>query len=166
MSVRLSSFRAYGLGRDGGFTVVELVLVIVILGVLSAMAGPRFFGRTEFSERSYRDEMASAVRYGQKIALASGCPVRVVVLSTGYVLNQQTAISGHCDPVDASFATPVLLSNGQTVAGTTPSNVGVGPDTTFRYGAAGGTDLPGDQTINVGAHSLTIRAASGLVETP
>ncbi len=145
---------------------VELVLVIVILAVLASIAGPRFFGHAEFSERGYRDELAITLRYAQKVAVASGCPVRVTVNAVGYALNQQQALAGHCDPADVGFPIPVLLADGQVTAGTTPTGVTVAPAVVFHYNAQGRTDLPGDQTIAVGGQSLIVQAASGLVLTP
>ena len=149
-----------------GFTVVELVLVIVILAVLSSVAGPRFFGDREFAERSYRDELALTLRYAQKVAVASGCPVRTSVNAAGYTLNQQAMLNGHCDPADSSYSVPVLLSDGQVAAGNTPAGIIVGPVLTLRYDTLGRTDLAGDQTLTVGSQTLTIHAASGLVLTP
>jgi MSHA pilin protein MshC len=151
---------------DAGFTVVELVLVIVILAVLAAVAGPRFVSNRDFAERSYRDELATSLRYGQKIAVASGCPVQAVVNAAGYSLTQQAVLNGHCDPGDNSYPRPVLLADGQLVAGTTPPDVAVSPPVTLRYDALGRTDLASDQTLSVGSQTLTIQAASGLVLTP
>jgi len=152
--------------RMAGFTMVELVLVIVILGVLASIAGPRFFGNREFSERGYRDELAATLRYAQKVAVASGCPVRTSVNAAGYTLNQQAVLNGHCDPADSSYSMPVLLANGQVAAGTTPVGVTVVPALVLHYDTLGRTDLASDETVTVGSQSLTIQAASGLVLTP
>ena len=59
-----------------GFTMVELIMVIVILGILAAVVGPRFFDRRVFDERLYFEQSLTAVRYAQKLALSSGCPIR------------------------------------------------------------------------------------------
>ena len=67
--------RARHRGRECGYTIVELVLVIVIIGILSSIAGPRFFDNSAFNERAYSDESAASLRYAQKVALASGCHV-------------------------------------------------------------------------------------------
>ncbi len=62
------------LQREAGYSLVELVLVIVILATIGVLAGPRFFNNDAFAERGYYDELASALRYAQKVAVASGCP--------------------------------------------------------------------------------------------
>ena len=76
---------------NAGFTIVELVLVIVIVGILAALAGPRFIGNSTFNERGYYNEIANVVRYAQKVAVATGCPVRVGLTATTYELRQQAA---------------------------------------------------------------------------
>ena len=150
----------------GGFTTVELVLVIVIIGILGAMAGPRFFNNSTFDERAYYDELSSSVRYAQKVAVASGCRVRVSLTANTYELRQQAALGGHCDAADVTFPVPVLLSSGQTVNGVAPSGITAAPPVVFVYDAVGRTNLGADQVVNVGAWSMIIEAESGLVVTP
>jgi len=70
-----------------GFTIVELIMVIMILGIISAVAVPRFFDRKVFDERFYLEEALSTVRYGQKLAVASGCPIAFQIDTSGYSLN-------------------------------------------------------------------------------
>ena len=154
------------LARNAGFTVIELVFVIVIIGVLGAIAGPRFFNNSAFSERAYYDELAVAVRYAQRVAVASGCRVRVNLTATTYNLSQQTALGGHCDSADSSFPVPVLLSNGQTASGVAPSGITAAPAIVIIYDALGRTNLGSDQAITVGPWSLLIEAESGLAVTP
>lgn len=152
-------------GYDG-YTIIELVLVIVILAVLAAMAGPRFFDNSAFDERAYYDEVVSALRYAQKVAVASGCRVQVSLGVTDYALAQQPAQAGHCDPLDANFVVPVRLSTGDAVNGTAPAGITTIPTVTFVYTPLGQTSFASDQTVTVGSRAMIIQAESGLVATP
>lgn len=58
-------------GRQGGFTQVELIVVIILAGILAAVALPRWRGESGFEERRFRDELLSALRYAQKSAIAA-----------------------------------------------------------------------------------------------
>jgi len=139
---------------------------MVIIAILSAVAGPRFFDNSAFDERAYLDELASSLRYAQKIAVASGCRVRADIATGGYALTQQVPQAGHCDPADASFPLPVLLSTGQAMSGSAPAGVVTSPAITLVYDALGRTNLSSNQTITVGPRTLFIQADSGLVTTP
>jgi len=153
-------------GANRGVTLVELVTVVVILGILAAFAVPRFFDAQVFEERGFYEEVAAALRYGQKIAVGSGCPVRVTITAVGYDLKQQTVAGNRCDPADSSWAVPVMLPTGQTVAGTAPTGVTLGPVTTYQLDGLGQTDLGSDLTVTVGGSTMTVQAESGYVLTP
>lgn len=152
--------------RCRGYTIVEVVLVIVILAVLATVAGPRFFNNSAFDERGYYDELVSALRYAQKVAVASGCRVRVNIAATTFSLAQQAATGGHCDPTDASYPLPVRLSTGELMSGTAPDGVSAAPTMSLVFDALGRTNLASNQVFTVGARALTVQADSGLVVTP
>lgn len=54
----------------GGFTLVELVVVLIVIGVLAVVVMPRFFDRQTFDARGFYDQALSMARYGQKVAIA------------------------------------------------------------------------------------------------
>lgn len=56
----------------GGFTLVELIMIMVILGILAVVALPRFADRQAFDTRGFADQTRAAIQFGRKVALASG----------------------------------------------------------------------------------------------
>lgn len=164
--VKLMNRRSSSRLCAAGFTLVELVVVIVILGILAAVAGPRFFNDRPFLERSYYEELVSALKYSQKLAVASGCSVRMQITAGTYVAQQQAASSGTCDTADSTWTTGVQLADGQMLSGTSPMGVSASPAVTIVFDALGQTDLAADQVINVGPYPLTVGAASGFVQAP
>jgi MSHA pilin protein MshC len=146
-----------------GYSLVELVVVMVVIGLLAVVAVPRFFGNTVFEERAWRDEVVSALRYARNLAIGSGCPVRVQLNAGSYALTQQAMLAGHCDMTDSGWPVAVQLPDGETFAGTAPAGVATAPTLMVIFDAAGRTNLAADQVITIGGGTLTLRAGSGYV---
>lgn len=73
-------------GQSPGFTLVELITVIALLGILAAFALPRFFGAGTFAERSAQSELIAAARHAQQLAMLKGTghAVQLEVQSSRY----------------------------------------------------------------------------------
>jgi len=54
-----------------GFTLVELVFVMILLGVLAATSLTRLGGDEALDQRDFHDRVVSALRYAQKSAVAA-----------------------------------------------------------------------------------------------
>ena len=68
--------------RSGGFTLVELVLVIVMLGIISFVASGRISDRDQANARGFADQVASTLRFAQKAAIAQRRNVYVNIDTT------------------------------------------------------------------------------------
>ena len=68
---------------ERGFTLVELVIIMVIVGILAVAAMPRFADRGDFDARGFYDGTLSALRYAQKSAIAQRRNVCVAFSAAG-----------------------------------------------------------------------------------
>lgn len=148
--------------RVHGFTLIELVVVITLISILAAIAGPRFFDTRVFSERGYADEVATAMRYSQKIAVGSGCNVRLTITTAGYNAMQQAASGNRCNAGSASWTTTVIRTDGTPLSGTPPSDANVSGPATLVFDGKGAV-ISGATNLVVGPYTLALDATSGFV---
>ena len=66
--------------QSNGFTMIELVMVMVLAGILAIAVIPRFANKSAFDERGFFDQTISMVRYAQKVAIAQRRDVYVNVI--------------------------------------------------------------------------------------
>src|SRR5450759_4081551 len=69
-----------------GFTLIELIMVMVMLGVLAVFAAPRIFNSGDFYARGFHDETLALLRYAQKSAIAQRRTVCVAFTTTSACL--------------------------------------------------------------------------------
>jgi MSHA pilin protein MshC len=77
-----------------GFTLVELIMVIIILGIISVVAMPRFADNDAFRNRAAADQTKAVLRYAQKTAIASHSPVTVNLLKGNPQNCSTTVVAG------------------------------------------------------------------------
>lgn len=129
-----------------GFTLIELVTIMIIIGILAVTVVPRFFGSNVFQDRGAADQVKAALRYGHKIAIAQRGSVSVTVSSAAVSDCGATLVGGNVNCV---------ISNSVTVVPALPKTV------TFN---ASGQPVPNTaDAITVGATVISIEAETGYV---
>ncbi len=131
--------------RDGGFTMIELVMIIVLLGILAVVVVPSFNSRP-FLARGFFDEVKTAARHAQKLAVASGCETRLAISASSYALQQRAGC------LVGAWSAASHPARGGDYAGTAPDGTTIaGADIDFHPdGASGGG------AVTVGGHSFTV----------
>jgi len=149
--------------NNRGFTLIELVMVIVIVGIMAVAIIPKFGDLRSIGQDKFFDEVVAALRYGKELAVATGCQVRVNLTSGGYALQQRSS----CDtssPFSVAVKNPGKEGDFQ---GTCPSGVTISPAQGIIFGPLGNADFGSSSqyfTVTVGSQSLRIWAESGYVE--
>ena len=146
--------------KSSGFTLIELVLVIVLAGILSAVAFPHFFDQKTYQQRGFYDEAASAIRYAQKVAVASGCDVQVSIAGGTYALDQHAT---SCTSGAFTQPVPRPAGSGDFIA-SVPSGITFSASpSTFTFDSLGRASS--DVTVTVGSRTFTVIGESGYVDT-
>lgn len=147
-----------------GFTLIELIVVVMLLGILSVFAMGRLFDQNQFAAKGFFDDTVTAVRFAQKLAVSSGCAVQVQITSTSYQLFQGTTCSSgvftNAVANPANRANPYLNNNMPSGFSLTPA--------TIEFHARGVIDAGNDVAVTLsggsGSFSFTVFGKTGLVD--
>lgn len=147
--------------KQRGFTLIEMIMVIVILGVLAVFAAPRILNNTDFAARGFHDETLALLRFGQKTAIAQRRTVCVTVNVTGitmtlFVANPATASCGAATAAQAPALAPPFTPKGGTGLS--------GPTAPFQFTPLGSTDQAAAVTITVANSTpITVEPNTGYI---
>lgn len=113
-----------------GFTLVELSVVLIIIGILISFAKPRFFDARMHKASEFYNSLLSDMRYAQSRAFANGCFVKVSYNTSTKTFTFEQDASSNCSgnsysamtsPLGAySFTTVADANTTVTVTGSLP----------------------------------------------
>ena len=142
-------------------------MVIVMLGILSATALPKFFEKSTFAERAFFDDTLNALRYAQKLAVATGCSVKISISSDSYSLGRQGSSASSSCPGGSSYslAVPHPSSGASSYTGSEPGITLTSSPPSFIFSPLGMVSADAILTV---AESKTINVISetGFVYAP
>ena len=131
------------LSAKAGFTLVELIMTVVIMGVLVAVVAPRFNDVDVFQSRGFADQVQATLRYAQKIAIAQRSSVSATI---------SLAASSDCGATLSAGNVNCVISNSATTSGIPMSVV---------FDALGRPNAAVSATV--GTTTITVEAETGYV---
>jgi MSHA pilin protein MshC len=135
-----------------GFTLIELVMVLVLVGILSIAIIPRFASKNAFDARGYFDQSISMVRYAQKLAIAQRRDVFVNVTGNSMCLSYATETTCADVPVANQVINPADQAWFLKLA---PSGMSFAAASSFSFNALG--QPSSGQAINFTGDGVTTK---------
>ena len=128
-----------------GFTIVELILVVVLIGILAVSVVPKFVDTSAISLQGGAAMVAADIRYTQELAMSTHSPKTITFTTndTFYTVNSQTM--------------------------NLPSRVSISSGATFTFNSLGEPTTGGGSSVEIQAGSstktITVESYTGRVSS-
>lgn len=145
------------LRHSRGFTMIELIVVISVMGIMATLAMTRSVDRVSLHEIGFRDQLVSMLRHARKLAITQRRDVCVMLSATQ--ASGVYANGAGCDPA-APIAEP---GNSSAFVLTVPTGVVLVAPAFVRFNPTGQPVPNANQAISVGAQAFTISRETGII---
>lgn len=149
-----------------GFTLVELIMTMVIIGILAAVVAPRFFDNNVFQSRGFADQVQATLRYAQKIAIAQRRNVCVTfsLPAPSTVTLRTASLAGAGSLCDTDFISP---TGDPTYVITAPDGISfTALPAAFSFNGLGSPSLGQSIFVNGAANPIVVEVVTGYVHSP
>ena len=169
------------LSKQRGFTMIELIVIMMVVGIMAVVALPRMDSLRGFDEAGYRDKVKATLEYARKSAVAQRRHTQVITASNcmGVWIASADPDSGFpssasgpvlCGSTVTTFPRSLTLPGTGSNAFTPPSNGTLtSTTTTLVFDPLGrplnstGAILTTATTFNVSGNTVYVEAETGYV---
>lgn len=146
--------------RQRGFTMVELIVTMIVIGIMAVSILPRMDLLRGFDEIGYRDQVRATLEYARKSAVAQRRNVRVTLAGSTVAVTIDNDIpeGGAAGTFGRALALPGINANSFAA----PAGVALTPDTVLVFDPLGRPSAGAVLAVS-GVGNITVEAETGYV---
>lgn len=153
---------------QSGFTLVELIVVMIIIGIMAVLVLPRFDLLKGFDEIGYYDKVKATLEYARKSAVAQRRNVRVALAGNALTLSIDNdvpeGLGAFTFPSALALPTPDNACGGAANQICAPTGIALAGPATLTFTPLGVPSAAGAYTVTGdAAHAITVEAETGYV---
>ncbi|MBU2863600.1 prepilin-type N-terminal cleavage/methylation domain-containing protein [Reinekea forsetii] len=124
--------------NEKGFSLVELIIVIILLGILSVITTPRFFNKTTFQDSFDRSQFSNALAWVRNRSITSQCTHEVRVSTSGWTTFRDAncstlTVEPGCTTAVYNFNVAVVDGSNSAVENSEPNALSAAPNLRFFF---------------------------------